>query len=514
VNLLSGHVPTDRLGEAARHGSLDFLRDAERRHVAACERCQRLYGGYRLADRLLAAPWREVKLPPAAAAAPSRRAALAGLFQGVEARTLAPIVAVVAIVALVGAALAMPRLLPVPVAVSQPVASRPTPSPSPPGPAGTPASSGRPAVSPGAQASGPGNAPSTQPGPTPAPTPVPSPSVLSVEVARIGGDPIAWAPDGKHLLVWSGAGRVTVRDSGGRAVASADADAAAWVSGSTFAVATRSFGGHGESISILNLGGHRVATIPGSYSAGTSSWLMLLGSGSGSGSGSGELTIASQGGWGSSGWGFVMWNGSLSTGHRGVPVAFSTDGRRLAVIEPTSVSGSSVTGSLQILAVPSLSSVADLGGLSVRVGTGSLGSAFGFDAAFSPDDRYLLASGTLIDLSRGSLTTTGKGGWLPDGTLATASDEGLLRWRGGHSSLDSRFPGAGTVEPSPHGELIYFYGDGRPALFLDAGGRLNALTFDRVGSISALLISPDGRTVALDGRATDGSSITAVASLP
>jgi hypothetical protein len=507
VNLLSGHVPSDRLGEAARHGSLDFLRDAERRHVTACERCQRLYGGYRLTDRLLAAPWRDVKLPPAGAA-PPRRAALAGIFQGVEARTLAPIVAVVAIVALVGAALAMPRLLPAPVAVSQPVASRPTPSPSAPGPVGTPSSSAQPAVSPGAAASGPGNAPSTQSGPTPAPTQVSSPGLISVEVARIGGDPLAWAPDGKHLLTWSGAGRVTVRDSGGRAVSSANADAAAWVSGSTFAVATRPFGSHGDSVSILDLSGHAVATVPGSYSAGTSSWPMLLGSGGG------ELTIASQGGWGSPGWGFVMWNGSLSSGHRGVPVAFSTDGRRLAVVEPTSVTGSTVTGSLEILAVPGLSTVADFGGLSLRVGNGSLGSASGFDAAFSPDDRYLLASGTLVDLSRGSLTTTGKGGWLPDGTLVTASNDGLLRWRGGRSSLDPRFPGAGTVEPSPHGELIYFYGDGRPALLLDAGGSLNALTFDRVGSISALLISPDGRTVALDGRATDGSSIAAVASLP
>ena len=63
---LTNHVPSDRLGEAARHASLDYLRDVERRHVETCERCRRLYGGYRLTDRLLAAQWREVKLPVAA----------------------------------------------------------------------------------------------------------------------------------------------------------------------------------------------------------------------------------------------------------------------------------------------------------------------------------------------------------------------------------------------------------------------------------------------------------------
>ena len=54
---------------------------------------------------------------------------------------------------------------------------------------------------------------------------------------------------------------------------------------------------------------------------------------------------------------------------------------------------------------------------------------------------------------------------------------------------------------------------GRPALYLNGSGTLYALTLDGVGSIERLLIAPDGRTIALDGRATDGSSIAAVASL-
>jgi hypothetical protein len=143
-----------------------------------------------------------------------------------------------------------------------------------------------------------------------------------------------------------------------------------------------------------------------------------------------------------------------------------------------------------------------------------MGSGYSFDAAFSPAGGYLLASGTLVNLSNGATVATGKGGWLPDGTLVTASNAGLLRWQGGHSSVDPRFPGQGTIEVSRHGDLIYFYGDGRPPLLLNAAGSLDALTLSGVRSIASLLISPSGRAIAFDGRATDGSSITAVAALP
>ena len=44
---VGGHVTSDRLGDAAGHGDLSFLRDAEQRHVKSCERCLALYGGYR-----------------------------------------------------------------------------------------------------------------------------------------------------------------------------------------------------------------------------------------------------------------------------------------------------------------------------------------------------------------------------------------------------------------------------------------------------------------------------------
>lgn len=538
---MSGHVSSDRLGEAARHGGVDVLREAESRHVAGCDRCRRLYAGYRLTDRLLAAPWRDVKLPPAAVARPSRLGALADFVRGLDARSLAPALAAIGIVALIGAALAVPRLIPVPPPASthSPIASVTT-SPSASAPAVStvsPYDSGQPSQSPGAQASGPGGpGSSSAPGTTPAPTAAGSTGKTTLAVTKIGGTPIAWSPDGAHLLMWGpGSGRtLQIRDAAGHLIGTATADAAAWVSSSTIAIAAHSpiaspsaspsgpahhgKGGPGpssgvtvggETVSIIDLRSHLIATLPGSYALGGS-----LAGGMIVGSGTGEFTIASQGGGGPYGWSFVLWDGSVSAVQDGLPIAFSQDGHSLAVLHPSSVSGGAVTGWLEIMAVPSMNTVSSFTHSILRVGSGSLGSPYGFDAAFSPGGGYLLASGTLVNLSNGSTVTTGKGGWLPDGTLATASNAGLLRWQGTHSSLDSRFPGMGTVETSRHGELIYFYGDSRPPLLLDTNGSLDALALPGVRSIGALLISPNGRAIAFDGRATDGSSITAVAALP
>jgi hypothetical protein len=120
----------------------------------------------------------------------------------------------------------------------------------------------------------------------------------------------------------------------------------------------------------------------------------------------------------------------------------------------------------------------------------------------------------LVNLSSGASTQVGRGGWLPDGTLVTASNGGLVRWQAGHSTVDARMPGSGTVETSRHGELIYFYSDGRPALLLDTDGTLRSLSVAGVRSIANLLISPTGRSIAISGRAGDGSSIGGVATIP
>ena len=537
---MSSHVPSDRLGEAAQNGGVDFLREAERRHVAGCEHCQSLYGGYRLSDRLLAAPWHDVKLPPNSVVQPTRLAALTDFVRGPHARSVAPAVAAIGIVALIGAALVAPQLMPAPVASNHsPIASGATPSSTT--STVSPSGSGR-TTAPGSQESepsGPGS--STSPGPTFATTPGGPAGKETLAVTRIGGSPIGWSPDGAHILVWGvGIGRpLQIRDAGGRLSGTVKADAATWVTSSTIAIATRSAvspptgsptgpgrhgggngpggngpggngpgGSGGETVSIIDTSGRSVVTLPGVYatSGGVANGMLV-------GSGSGAFTIASQGGFGSAGWSFVLWNGSLSAVKGGLPIAFSQDGRSLAVLHPWNAFGGAVTGWLEIMAVPSMNSVASFTHLSLRVGAGSLGSGYGFDAAFSPNGAYLLASGTLVNLANGSTTATGKGGWLADGTLATSSNGGLLRWQGTHSSVDARFPGLGTVEASRHGEVMYFYGDGRPPLLQDTDGSLNALSLSSVRSIGHLLISPNGRTIAFDGRAADGSSITAVAAL-
>jgi len=526
VRRLTNHVSSDRLGEAARHASLEYLRDVERRHVETCERCRRLYGGYRLTDRLLAAQWREVKLPAAALERPTRRAALGRLWTdfaaGFDARRLAPFAAIAAVVLLVGTAVGLPRFLPAPAAAPSSLDTTPSVAP---GTQAWPSSTSGPAASATTQASGSGKAPSSQPEPTPAISTAETPQQLVLDTTRLGGDPVAWSPDGSHLLILA-SGKVQVRDARGVVGGGVFADAAAWFNSSTFAAATRSPTRGLETIRLVDTGGRVVGTLPGSYGMGATPFATLVGSGSG------ELAIASRGEVdplspsgpsaspsaastepGTPGWHFVLWNGKLSASHDGVPVAFTRDGRRLAVLHPGSVAGGNVTGWLEILATPSLETVAAFNGLTLRLGPGAMGSAYGLDASFSPDGRYLLASGTLVDVTNGSSFVAGKGGWLGDGTLVTASADGLLSWGGGHATLDPRFPGAGTVEASRHGELIYFYGDGKPALYLNGSGTLYALTLDGVGSIERLLIAPDGRTIALDGRATDGSSIAAVASL-
>jgi hypothetical protein len=406
---MAGHVASDRLGEASLHGGLETLREEERHHVQGCDSCRRLYGGYRLADRLLAAPWREVKVPVGAATRPSRFAFVGDFVRGLDARSVAPVAAAIGLVVLIGAAVALPQLIPVtPVSSHSPIASRPTAtaSPSPSAPAHlspVPSSSAQAGRTPGAQASGNGSSNGGPGATTPAgPTSAPSAEASAqLAVSKISGSPIAWSPDGAHLLLWAAgfAHEIQICDAAGHVTGTAAADAATWVSSTTVAVATRApigpsgrsggsrggSGGSGEMVVLVNVHGQVTRTLPGRYTlfGGVANGMLL-------GSGSGELTIEGAGGGTSSGSGFVLWNGSLSGVQDGLPIAFSADGRKLAVLDLSGVSGGSVTGTLEILSIPSLSTSASFDHLNLRVGSGSLGSAFGFDAAFSPNGASLL----------------------------------------------------------------------------------------------------------------------------
>lgn len=60
ISLRAPHVNERRLAEAAEGGAQARLTDAEQRHVAACERCGRLFEGHRLTMHLLSGPWQRV----------------------------------------------------------------------------------------------------------------------------------------------------------------------------------------------------------------------------------------------------------------------------------------------------------------------------------------------------------------------------------------------------------------------------------------------------------------------
>jgi hypothetical protein len=518
-----GHVASDHLGEAAQHASLDGLSVAERSHVESCEQCRRLYAGYRLTDRLLSSTWRQTSLPASVLEKRPIRVGLAGFLDVATAsagrRWLVPAALTACLAALVGFGVLLPQLLPAPGPAAgshsaSPVASQLATS-------SGPATSGRPGKTP-AGTQGPGQSPGTGPGGSPAgpgttrgPSVTPTPS--GVQLVALAGWPVAWAPDGRHLLVtrnsgWTNSHQIQVLDSGGGLVSSFTAQSATWVDSRTIAAATSGGGKgpHGSDtvVALLDLGGRVIATIPGGVADGAgSSGALLLGSGNG------DLAIAGEGAWGPSASTYKLWDGhKLSASHAGVPIAFSRDGKKLAVLHPSGSGSSSALGWLEIVSVPGLSTTRSLTHTTVRVAFGG-GPGYAPDVAFSPNGGSLLIGGTLVDLSRGSAAQVGEGGWLPDGTLVTASGGQVLRWQGGHSTVDTRFGAGGSVETSRHGDVIEYFGDGRPALLLTADGTLRQIDLPGVSSIDALSLAPDGGAMALDGRAGNGSRVIAVAQL-
>ncbi len=573
---MSGHVASDRLGAAAAHGDLSALRDSERAHVLTCQSCRQLYGGYRLTDRLLSAKWREVRLPESAPVRIAPWPAFLDRLSGLNARRLAPGLAALAVVALVAAALGLPRLVTFPSSSTHSPAAAASPTES-----GTPAATDSPASDATETPAATGSAAAIRTvgggsGSSAAPA---TPSTIALSLARVAGSPIGWSPDGTHLLVSINGGRtVQIRTAAGRLTGLLTADSAAWVSSSTIVFATRAdigppptavaspsatlaspsplptatasrsqahpsgvhwggaepkvvalpaaspgsgggevvtaagLGPRSEDIRLADVSGNVLTELPDSYSqwSGVAGGILL-------GSGAGSFTVAAQRP--GSGWRFELWVGSGRSASRagsgdGVPIAFSRDGSRLAVLHPGVVNSGATSGWLEIVSVPKLEAIASFRRLSIRAGAGSHGSAFGFDAEFSPDGRSLLVSGVLVNLAGGSSVSTGNGGWLADGKLATASKAGLLRWSGSSSTLDPQFAGPGRAFVSRHGELIYIFDSGRVPLLLDTNGQPALLSAGGVRSFAHLLISPTGRAIALDGRATDGLSIAAVAALP
>jgi len=505
----SAHVSSDRLGEAARHASLDGLRDHERSHLETCQECKALYAGYRLTDRLLSSSWRETVLPASATPQAETNRGLAGVLAALRphARSLVPVALAFCLTALVAFAVLLPQLMPLPNPASErsPSSAVATQSLSPSVPSattGTPTFVGPQPSGPGAGKTSGGVAVAT---PTAAASATPE-SPLSV--AGLSGWPVNWAPDGAHLLVsgssgWTTQRQIKILNASGKSSGSFTADSATWFDSNTIAASTDGRGPGSGTITLINLSGRVVATMPGQHGEG--------GGGTGAvvlGSGTGEVAVAAMGGWGPAQSSFVIWDGqTVGSSHAGIPIGFSHDGKKLAVVHSSGGPGGNFSGWLEIVSVPSLSTVGSFTHTSIRTSSPGSGPGYGPEVAFSPDGSWLYVSGTLVDLSHGSTTHVGDGGWLPDGSLLTSSGGKVLRWQGTHSTTDSRFEAGGSVATSRHGEVVEFFGDGRSPLLLTSSGTVRQLTLPGVVSISDAQLAPNGAAVAISGRGTKGGVI-------
>ena len=512
----SGHVSSDRLGEAARHGSLEGLRDWERGHVETCEQCRGLYAGYRLTDKLLSAGWRETILPESAIqveAVPGGPARFLARLRP-NARSLVPAALAVCLVALVALGVLLPQFVTAPGASSSrsPIGSAawaashsvaPSATPQPVPTASTAAAQ--------TQGTGTGKAPGGIAAASPT-SPPSSASLAPLSVSDLPGWPVMWSPDGAHLLVaggsgWSNERAIEILDQSGRVTGSFSADSATWVDSNTVAAATDAKGPGGQdTISLVNLSGHVTATLSGKYGASGSGAVLL-------GSATGLVAVASMGGWGPSSSSFFIWNGhSAGQSHDGIPIGFSRDGKKIAVLHSSGGSGGNSSGWLEIVSSSTLATEASFPHTSIHVPTQGDGPGYGPEVAFSPDGDWLFVSGTLVDLSHGSTVRTGDGGWLPDGSLLTSNGGKILRWQGTHSTPDARFQSGGSVSTSLHGEVVEYFGDGRQPLLLTSGGSVRQLQLQGVTSLDDAQLAPNGAAFAFSGRGARGG-VTQLAQL-
>jgi WD40 repeat protein len=338
-------------------------------------------------------------------------------------------------------------------------------------------------------------------------------------------EPTAWSPDGRHLLAigalatGSTDNQIHVLAADGRLLYSVKADTAAWVDSTTIAVVVPASSVPGPAlVKLVDMSGREIATLPGSFqedvATGQQYGAMLLGSGHG------DLAILDATGSAASSWTFVTWDGhALSKARPGVPIAWSES--PIAVVRPDALTGCCgsqyAEGPVELVSASDGQASATYPEVIGRRKVGGVDTLGGYDAAssFSPDGRYLVASGTVLDTHTGESWPTGSGAWLPDGTLLASQDGSINRWTGPVSSGDPRFVPAGKVLVAANAAVaVEYFADLRPELVALSGDTTVRFSIPGVQFLDRVLISPNGQTVAVIGLDARGWEVTSLVQLP
>ncbi len=460
------HLRHAELAAIADGKAIDSLAPKTARHLATCARCTALLHGHRAARSLLLREGSESELPqPATTGAPR---SFGGAVVGLSG-------AAVVLALLIAVVIALPRL-PSTALASPGTSATPTPS------AGSPAPSEPQASS---------SASSTPPAFW---TPTPAPSAIGPWTVLMNGNGLhgTFSPDGAHLLAYNGntatlfAGTERVRDLAG------ETDMVAWIDDTSF-LALRLAGSPDGSVEQVDSDHVTPVDLPDVYSLAP-----LVGSGHGqaayvqaSSVGTGRTAETAET--------FSIWDGQTTTsGIPGRPLAWSLDGKRLAVWHFAETANLSSLGWLSILAWPSLTPL--FVDRDARTEHG--------DVAFDPSGRYVsygAAAGVqVIDVDAGTTSTVGVFGasvaWdaasqllYPDGqgTVVTYSPSG--------DRISDQPNGGDFVVGAPDGAVAasYFRPEEGPPGALTVFGPAGISSVDLPGTIDPLPLTVASGTGAI-----------------
>jgi len=457
-------------------------------HLAICGRCGEILTAEKSVERALRGSWSlaAVKVP-ATAAPPSRGRALGAL-------ALSGALVGAVIVAVVFASL---RTQPPSVASAPSPSLRPTAAP----PASAPAVSHTSAptdVGPSPSQPELSISPASTSPPTTA-TGSPSPAYGRIDIPGVVGLG-RWSPDGEHLVVDPAVGDPEIVDKAGevQGTISANIGNIAWLDSATLAALVTEPGSTQGMVMLYDVRGSEVGHVDGLFDA------MVASAGN-------RLIALSPVSAGAPSSSYEIWDdGTLSGARPGAPLAWSTDGAKLAVLVPGPREPVPPNqGSLVIVSRDGSPDIA-------AVGWQALANN---EFAFSFDDRFLAGCAStdanapqrtiVVDTSDGHVSGPVASqcafhglGWGPDATLYVS--DGISRpmvWTPGAGLGSAGITGQVFVTPAANGSLAAWSdGSAGSSLRLTAGTRSAAYDLP---NLSDVRWSPDGAYVA-------AASLTAV----